>query len=453
MFWIYNATTTLYHPPIITIILIVMNVVISVGSIAGGPQTYENWMLWFGDGYHVGQWFTSVFIHASVGHLVGNMMFLWPFGLVVEGKLGWWKFLILFLLIAAGQSAIQQTIMLRSTTHVTVDESLQKLTTSPEFARMPPADRAAAQNQIINAGDQRRGALGASGVIYGLLVACLLWAPISEFTCLFWYGLALTTFELPILVVGGTYITLEGLKWVMAGFGMDSQLLHLTGCISGGIFAYLFLQLGLAECDDEDAFSHFGVDPQNSLSGKRVSATKRKKTVPTIFQQSQTISKQKQTKGFAFSWPLKRSPRRKSEKPKAEIKKQTKTIDERIQEVLRVAKEGDSKNAADLLREISSSIKLRQIPLNAYNVMYQQAIGSRDLRSARTFLEKSISAHKAKATSRKLELARLLITGIKDVRSGEILLDELAFDDLNTQQKQKHEALVERLSQAKAQRG
>ncbi len=48
-------------------------------------------------------------------HLVGNMFFLWGFGLVVEGKLGWWRFLLLYLTIGAIYSVIIQTSMLGAT--------------------------------------------------------------------------------------------------------------------------------------------------------------------------------------------------------------------------------------------------------------------------------------------------------------------------------------------------
>lgn len=44
--------------------------------------------------------FTSMFLHASWLHLLGNMVFLYVFGSIVESVLGRWKFLLLY--IAAG---------------------------------------------------------------------------------------------------------------------------------------------------------------------------------------------------------------------------------------------------------------------------------------------------------------------------------------------------------------
>lgn len=46
---------------------------------------------------HPGQPFSSMFLHASNGHLWGNMMFLWAIGSVVERRIGPKRFSILYL--------------------------------------------------------------------------------------------------------------------------------------------------------------------------------------------------------------------------------------------------------------------------------------------------------------------------------------------------------------------
>ena len=49
-------------------------------------------MLEIGNGVHPLQWFSNLFMHGGIMHLLGNMVFLWVFGIIVEGKLGWWAF-------------------------------------------------------------------------------------------------------------------------------------------------------------------------------------------------------------------------------------------------------------------------------------------------------------------------------------------------------------------------
>ena len=68
----------------------------------------------FGDGLHPMQWITCNFLHAGLLHLVGNMLFLWSFGLIIEGKLGWYKTLAVYLGIGVVQGAIVQVLMLGS---------------------------------------------------------------------------------------------------------------------------------------------------------------------------------------------------------------------------------------------------------------------------------------------------------------------------------------------------
>ena len=43
------------------------------------------------------QFFTYQFLHADVGHLFGNLLFLWVFGNSVNGKMGNWPYLLFYL--------------------------------------------------------------------------------------------------------------------------------------------------------------------------------------------------------------------------------------------------------------------------------------------------------------------------------------------------------------------
>ena len=127
----WNTDAPIYHFPFVTIGLIAINTVAFFA--ATQSEDPEQWMLAFGEGLQPYQWVTSVFMHEDLGHLLGNMIFLWGFGLVIEGKLGWWRFLMVYLGLGIVQCA------------------------------------------VIQAGMQHRSgyALGASGAIYGLLAMAL----------------------------------------------------------------------------------------------------------------------------------------------------------------------------------------------------------------------------------------------------------------------------------------
>ena len=63
---------------------------------------------------------TSMFLHASGGHLWGNMLFLWAIGTVVEKRIGWAKFLVFYLMagIAADLlSALMDFVFFHRATH------------------------------------------------------------------------------------------------------------------------------------------------------------------------------------------------------------------------------------------------------------------------------------------------------------------------------------------------
>src|ERR1700716_3805548 len=66
-------------------------------------------------GRHLGTLITSMFLHANLLHVGGNMLFLWIFGNNVEDKLGEIKFLIVYFASGIGGSLLQVFITPHST--------------------------------------------------------------------------------------------------------------------------------------------------------------------------------------------------------------------------------------------------------------------------------------------------------------------------------------------------
>ena len=111
--FIYGTDAPIYHYPIVTTVMLVINVCIHFLVSDGDPRPAP-WILSFGDGLHPLQWVTHNFLHIRWLHLIGNMLFLFPFGLIIEGKIGWWRMLILYMAIGTFQGFTQQAIMLPS---------------------------------------------------------------------------------------------------------------------------------------------------------------------------------------------------------------------------------------------------------------------------------------------------------------------------------------------------
>ena len=152
MFIPYSTDAPIYHWPIATVGLIVANVAAYSSLRSAVIMSLEDWMLSFADGIHPEQWLLSIFMHAGWMHLIGNMIFLWLFGLVVEGKLGWWRFLCLL----------------------------------PGDRHGADGTRAIRDARITRATEP--GSLGASGAIFGLMAMAMIWAPMNEIDVLIWCG-------------------------------------------------------------------------------------------------------------------------------------------------------------------------------------------------------------------------------------------------------------------------
>lgn len=123
--------------PFITLIIIGLNIIAFLfEAILSDPTLYafldaqaygpRNW-------YNPFAILTSFFLHGSVGHLFGNMFFLWIFGAPIEERLGWKKYLG-FYLGAGVASALLYVIM-----------------------------------QFLQVGPDAVGAIGASGAVSGVM--------------------------------------------------------------------------------------------------------------------------------------------------------------------------------------------------------------------------------------------------------------------------------------------
>ncbi len=237
-FFPYATDAPLYHLPIATIGLILANVLVYVGMVTGQIHDAESWILVYGAGLHPAQWLTSIFSHAGVQHLVGNMLFLWIFGLIVEGKIGWWKFLACYLGIGLIQSMLEQIAMLGYTGQVP-------------------------------------GALGASAAIFGIMAIAAVWAPLNEIT-FYWFAFVYRfdsgTFDVGVYVMAVLYVSWEILMVVIFGGGAASSLLHISGAAVGLPIGLLMLKLKLVDCDNCDLFHLWSGEYGNIKTASEVAA-------------------------------------------------------------------------------------------------------------------------------------------------------------------------------------
>lgn len=239
-----STDAPIYHYPIGTVGLIAANLgcfllfcnLPSMGSL-DSPEAFEESFYWvdrlameFG-AFKPWQWFTCNFLHSDWIHLIGNMIFLWSFGLIVEGKIGLVRFLILYAIVGTVFGMVAQL------------------------------------SSIVFAWEGI--SLGASGVIFGLLAFCIAWAPANEFEVIWLLGRAGGTLEISILVFGALFVGKEALFFGLGGFQVSSELFHIVGFIVALPFALWMVRAGQVDCEGWDIFSYLsGATGTNSKIAK-----------------------------------------------------------------------------------------------------------------------------------------------------------------------------------------
>lgn len=84
------------HRPWVNYALVAVNVMVFVLGYRGDNMAIRPWML-TPDSPRLAQFFTSVFLHADIVHLLGNMVFLWVFGNALNDRFGHLAYLAFYL--------------------------------------------------------------------------------------------------------------------------------------------------------------------------------------------------------------------------------------------------------------------------------------------------------------------------------------------------------------------
>lgn len=154
-----KVTQPSYSRPIVTVLLIAVNMMVFFHEVWLDPYSYNNFMRLYSlrpAHFHAENLITHMFLHAGWLHVLGNMLFLWVFGDNVEDVLGHAKYLLFYLLCGVTAGLAQ----------VAIDPG----------SRIPM--------------------VGASGAIAGVMGAYLVKFPRSEVKMFAWFIL-IFTFDVP----------------------------------------------------------------------------------------------------------------------------------------------------------------------------------------------------------------------------------------------------------------
>ena len=192
--------------PIVTYLLIALNVLFFFVELSGGEPFIERWSvvprrLTASPGADFITIFTSMFMHGGWVHLGGNMLYLWIFGDNVEDRFGHAKFALFYLLCGVAAT----------------------------FAQV-----------LVNAGSSVPN-LGASGAIAGVLAAYIILFPRGQVKVLMGRGVV----PMPALVVIGLWIVLQFVNGIgsiaqTAETGGVAYMAHIGGFVAGLVLTFIF---------------------------------------------------------------------------------------------------------------------------------------------------------------------------------------------------------------------
>jgi membrane associated rhomboid family serine protease len=193
--------------PLITAVVIVVNILMFLLELAGGDAFISRWSLIPADIMAGRNWITiltAMFMHAGWMHIIGNMLFFWVFGPEIEDVMGSARYLAFYLLGGLAATLAQ----------VVIDPS----STVPN--------------------------LGASGAIAGVMGAFLITYPrdrIRTVLLLGWFSQI--TFVPAIVLVGIWFLTqlLDEIgALVQTQSGGVAYMAHVGGFLFGMLFGRLF---------------------------------------------------------------------------------------------------------------------------------------------------------------------------------------------------------------------
>lgn len=222
-------------------VLIVVNVLFFLGTMTLGDQAYQLFSLFYYENpnFQIWQPITHMFMHGGLFHIMFNMYALWAFGSPLEIQWGQKKFLFFYFSAGFG-AALIHTLVNYYQVHSAMD-AMMSLGLSPDDVmtafntnvyKGPVADEATKELMAAGYTAFNMPAVGASGAIYGVLVAFGMMYPNAELMLIFFPVPIKAKYFIPGLILMDLFFGLSGSQLGIAHWA------HLGGALFGFIMAY-----------------------------------------------------------------------------------------------------------------------------------------------------------------------------------------------------------------------
>ncbi|QED37402.1 rhomboid family intramembrane serine protease [Antarcticibacterium arcticum] len=225
-------------------VLLIINVIFFVGTLTVGEYTYKLFSLWFfqNDNFGIWQILTHMFMHGSFMHILFNMYALWAFGSPIEQMLGQKKFLFFYFSCGIGAAIIHSLVNyyhVQSGYNALVEagmnpESIRQLLNTGQYstAILDSVSRETLESMYISFNTP---AVGASGAIYGILVAFGMLFPNVALFLIFVPVPIKAKIFIPVLIAIDLFSGLTG--YSLFGGGI-AHFAHVGGALFGFIMMW-----------------------------------------------------------------------------------------------------------------------------------------------------------------------------------------------------------------------
>ncbi len=191
----------------VTLLIIAVNTYVFLLELAGGNRFVRTWSaipVRITHGHHAITLLTSMFMHASWMHIIGNMIFLWAFGPAIEDAMG--HFSYLFFYLAGGLIAMMSQVLGDPSSHIPC--------------------------------------LGASGAIAAVMGVFIVTYPRDRIRTLFFLFIFFRITYIPAVFLIGFWFLLQVLNYGVVAevhTGGVAYLAHIGGFLFGAILGRLFI--------------------------------------------------------------------------------------------------------------------------------------------------------------------------------------------------------------------
>lgn len=232
--------------------LLIINILVYIGSQIVGAEAYRMLSLYYfqNPNFQIWQPLTSMFMHAAmpnITHIFFNMLALYSFGSALEHFWGGRKFLFFYISCGLGAAALQMALNHYQVSHAfdllasqgfSIDEARALL----QGQSIPLNGRPGLDQALLTDGYIAYNApmVGASGAIYGLIVAFAFMFPNAELMLLFLPIPIKAKYFVPVLIGIDLFLGLKGQSIFGSGGTGVAHFAHIGGALVGFLMMWIW---------------------------------------------------------------------------------------------------------------------------------------------------------------------------------------------------------------------